>query len=357
MKTYIAILLSDQAIIKRFSRIFLTGVLLSFLFYPKAGAQELDVPYVSTPQTVVEKMLDVADVGPGDYVIDLGCGDGRIVVAAARRGAYGHGIDLDPKRIREARENARTAGVEGQVMFLKEDIFKTDFSRANVITMYLLSSINLKLRPKLLKKLEPGTKIVSHNFDMGDWEPDKHIRLDDREFLPGGQDLVAEPAEKDTQKFTTDNWVVEKPVDIDTQDFDLGDWMINEHIKLDELKIQLEPQAILEPIGLRNHDIYYWIIPARVEGKWQWEINGFKYTMKADQHFQKINLTLHTGNDSYRIERSELSGKRIGFTVVNPQNGNRYVYNGRVDGDEIMGKVQIHGNHSKTIKNWSAVKK
>jgi ribosomal protein L11 methylase PrmA len=134
--------------------------------YSCADAQELDVPYVSTPHSVVEEMLDVANVGTDDYVIDLGCGDGRIVIAAAERGAYGHGIDLDPERIREARKNAKAAGVQDKVMFLQEDLFKTDFSRANVITMYLLSSVNLKLRPILLERLEPGTKIVSHNFDM-----------------------------------------------------------------------------------------------------------------------------------------------------------------------------------------------
>lgn len=139
-------------------------------------AQELDVPYVPTPENVVEKMLDMADVGPGDYVIDLGSGDGRIVIAAAKRGAYGHGVDLNPKRIKEAKENARNAGVEDKVIFIQGNIFETDFSRASVVTMYLLNSVNIQLRPGLLKNLKPGSRLVSHDFDMGDWKSDQFTR-------------------------------------------------------------------------------------------------------------------------------------------------------------------------------------
>lgn len=144
---------------------------------PQLSAQNLDVPYVPTPQSVVEQMLDLTEVNSSDYVIDLGSGDGRIVIAAAKRGATGHGIDLDPQRIAEARKNASKSGVDNKVMFMEQDLFKTDFSRASVITMYLLPSINERLRPKLLEQLEPGTRIVSHSFDMGDWEPDKQITV------------------------------------------------------------------------------------------------------------------------------------------------------------------------------------
>ena len=141
-----------------------------------AKAQNLDVPFVPTSEKVVELMLDVVNVGPGDYVIDLGSGDGRIVIAAAKRGAVGHGIDIDPKRINEARNNAAKQGVDKNVLFKQEDLFKTDYSRASVVTMYLLNSVNLKLRPHLLKNLRPGTRIVSHDFDMDDWKPDKHMQ-------------------------------------------------------------------------------------------------------------------------------------------------------------------------------------
>jgi SAM-dependent methyltransferase len=157
--------------------LFTFPILVFFLFLiPETKAQHLDVPYVPTPENVVEQMLDVVNVGPGDYVIDLGSGDGRIVIAAAKRGAVGHGIDIDPKRIREANENRVNEGVEDRVMFMEGDLFEADFSRASVVTMYLLNSVNLKLRPYLLKNLRPGTRIVSHDFDMAEWEPDKQLK-------------------------------------------------------------------------------------------------------------------------------------------------------------------------------------
>lgn len=140
-------------------------------------AQKRDVPYVPTPQEVVEKMLDLANVGPGDYVVDLGSGDGRIVIAAAKRGAFAHGVDIDPQRIKEANENARAAGVEDRVVFVEGNIFETDFSMASVLTMYLLNSVNMKLRPKILESLKPGTRVVSHSFNMNEWEPDDQAKV------------------------------------------------------------------------------------------------------------------------------------------------------------------------------------
>jgi len=139
-------------------------------FVPPALAR--DVPFVPTPEPVVEKMLEVARVGPDDVVYDLGSGDGRIVIAAAKKhGARGVGIDIDPERIREARDNAKRAGVSNRVEFRQQDLFTADFREATVVTMYLLSTVNLRLRPKLLIELKPGTRIVSHAFDMGDWKP------------------------------------------------------------------------------------------------------------------------------------------------------------------------------------------
>ena len=131
-------------------------------------------PYVPTPPEVVDRMLALAKVGPRDVVYDLGCGDGRIVVAAAKKyGARGVGVDIDPQRISESIANARRAGVEKQVTFRVEDAMKTDVSDATVVTLYLLSFANVQLRPILLKQLEPGARIVSHNFGMGDWDPDQ----------------------------------------------------------------------------------------------------------------------------------------------------------------------------------------
>jgi methylase of polypeptide subunit release factors len=126
---------------------------------------------VPTPEPVVDEMLKMARVNPTDILYDLGSGDGRIVITAAKRyGARGVGIDIDPDRIREANENARAAGVSQRVQFIQGDIFTADFSEASVITMYLLQDVNMKLRPRLME-LRPGTRIVSHSFDLGDWKP------------------------------------------------------------------------------------------------------------------------------------------------------------------------------------------
>jgi SAM-dependent methyltransferase len=130
-----------------------------------------EVPFVVTPDNVTLAMLELANVGPKDYVIDLGSGDGRIAVAAGRIGARALGVDLDPNRIREAEANARRAGVTNRVTFRQQNLFETDLSEATVLTMYLLPSINLTLRPKILG-LRPGTRVVSHDFAMADWKPD-----------------------------------------------------------------------------------------------------------------------------------------------------------------------------------------
>jgi SAM-dependent methyltransferase len=143
--------------------------------------ESLDVPYVPTPQSVVNKMLDIAKVNDKDYLIDLGSGDGRILIAAAKRfGAKGMGVDIDAARIQEAKTNAINARVEDKVEFRKQDLFETDLRKATVLTMYLLPRVNLQLRPRILNELKPGTRVVSHNFDMGDWQPDQKIKVDGR---------------------------------------------------------------------------------------------------------------------------------------------------------------------------------
>lgn len=131
----------------------------------------LDVPYVATPHEVVARMLTMAGVNKNDFLYDLGSGDGRIVITAARDfGARGIGYDLNPKRIQESNENARKAGVENRVQFIQKDLFEADLKGATVVTLYLLPEVNLRLRPRLLSELRPGTRIVSHNYDMGDWK-------------------------------------------------------------------------------------------------------------------------------------------------------------------------------------------
>src|SRR6202011_3793527 len=141
---------------------------------------QVDVPYVPTTEEAVKAMLKLADVKKTDIVYDLGCGDGRIVIAAAKEyGAHGVGIDINPERIQEAEENAKKAGVEKLVRFEENDLFEADIHEATVVTLFLLNSVNLKLRPKLLRELKPGTRIVSNTFNMGDWKPDKQFTLDD----------------------------------------------------------------------------------------------------------------------------------------------------------------------------------
>lgn len=244
-------------------------------------AQDLDVPYVPTSEEVVDLMLDVVNAGPGDYLIDLGSGDGRIVIAAAKRGAVGHGIDINPKRIAEAKVNAVNAGVDNKVLFLEENIFTTDFSRASVVTMYLLNSVNLKLRPHLLEKLRPGTRIVSHDFDMDDWKPDRH--------------------EKEGYS-----------------------------------------------------DVFYWVVPAKVQGNWKWNTNGSSFTMAVTQKFQEIGINLLSGNTVMKTSDNVLSGERMSFVAQHPSNGYSYVYSGRIDGKRITGTVQIRNGNSSEVENWTA---
>jgi len=148
---------------------------------PAASAQterRPDVIFVPTRELVIDAMLKAAKVGPNDVVYDLGCGDGRIVVAAAKLGARAVGIDIDPQRIKEANENAARNGLTGKVEFRQGDLFEADIKDATVVTLYLLPSLNVKLLPRLKEQLRPGTRIVSHDFDMGDWAPEETIAVD-----------------------------------------------------------------------------------------------------------------------------------------------------------------------------------
>ena len=152
--------------------------LIVFLMVPFLSPAQ-DVIYVPTRDTVVDAMLKLAKVDSDDVVYDLGSGDGRIVIAAAKNyGARGVGIDIDPKRITESNENAAKAGVTNKVKFIEADLFESDFSEANVVTLYLLSKLNERLKPMLLQQLKPGTRIVSHAFDMGDWKPEQTQIID-----------------------------------------------------------------------------------------------------------------------------------------------------------------------------------
>ncbi|HEY3202876.1 MAG TPA: class I SAM-dependent methyltransferase [Thermoanaerobaculia bacterium] len=155
--------------------------------------KEPEVPYVATREDVMNEMLRLAAVTKTDIVYDLGCGDGRIVITAAKEfGARGVGIDIDPRRIAESNENARKAGVTDRVQFIEGDLFDADLREATVVTLYLLPSVNMRLRPKLFRELEAGTRVVSHNYDMGDWKPVTQTQIGDHKIYlwtvpPGGK--------------------------------------------------------------------------------------------------------------------------------------------------------------------------
>jgi SAM-dependent methyltransferase len=254
----------------------------------------LDVPYVPTPYEVVRKMLSLAEVGRDDILYDLGCGDGRIVVTAAKEYKIqkGVGVDIDPERIRESKENAREAGVTDRVTFLEKNLFEMDFSEASVLSMYLLPSVNLKLRPKILSDMEPGSRVVSHDFDMGDWKPDKKI-------------------------------------------------------------------------DMNEHTIYYWVVPANVNGNWHWNFSEGKtkqnYDMQLKQNFQNIRIAeLSENGDGKKILRDiRLTGDKLEFTVDDDVNGLKRPVNfvGTVKGNTITGTVSSNTFLSGTKKKWTAKRK
>ena len=204
-----------------------------------------DVPYVPTPEEVVDKMLELAKPKKGEVLYDLGCGDGRIVVTAAKKyGVKGVGVDIDPERIKESNANAKEAGVTDQVKFIKKDLFTMDFKDADIMAMYLLTSVNEKLKPKLLEQLRPGSRVVSHAFSMGDWEPDQEVTVD-----PGGQ------------------------------------------------------------------TVYFWIIPAKVEGSQTVKIDGKDATLDLKQKYQMVTGTATIDGKEAEITDGRLRGRELTFKV------------------------------------------
>ena len=208
---------------------------------PAFGAAEPErhVPFVPTPDDVAVRMLELAKVGPADHVMDLGSGDGRIVITAAKRfGASGTGFEIIPHLVRQSRERARREGVEGKVKFLEQDLFKADLDPATVITLYLFPDVNLKLRPSLLA-LKPGTRIVSHDFDMGDWKPDRTL-------------TIRGPGKK--------------------------------------------------PGSTRTRNLYLWVVPADVDALWCGEGNATGTRMTIAQQYQRGTATLSNVRGVYHFE-------------------------------------------------------
>ncbi len=284
---------------------------LFFILSSTAGQQQKkpEVPYVPTPDKVVVEMLKIAEVGKDDVLYDLGCGDGRIVIMAAKeRGCRGVGIDIDPLRIEESRENAINAGVTDRVEFLLMDLFEADISQATVVTLYLLSKVNLRLRPKLLRELKPGTRVVSHQFGMDTWESDKSTVIDGDHY---------------DYPYLYENFLVDYHWDV--------------------------------------HNVYLWVVPANVTGVWEWvmpDISGKKrYRLELDQMFQKVKGQAFEGSSSIPlyIKDGKITGDRLEFTLEGNLKGRpeKVHFEGTIKDHTMKGLVSTEG--SPTIKQkWRA---
>ena len=258
-----------------------------------------EVPYVPTPEEVVAEMLRMANVTQDDVLYDLGCGDGRIVITAAKElGCRGVGIDIDMTRIQESRVNASNAGVTDKVEFLHMDLFEADISQASVVTLYLLSRVNLRLRPKLIRELKPGTRVVSHDFSMGDWEPEKSIVIEDKvDYVPF----------HDT-RFVDDYW--------------------------------------------DKHTVYFWVIPANVSGTWKWTMptpTGNKsYSLAVDQKFQELEGEAFEDTHPvlFHPKNGKIIGDKLEFTLERKRGERSEIlhFTGIVKKDDVMGFIQVEGN-------------
>lgn len=262
-----------------------------------AAGEQPSVPYVPTPQAVVDRMLDMAKVTAQDYLIDLGSGDGRIVVTAAKKfGARGFGVDLNPVRISEANENARKMGVTDKVAFYQRNLFETDLTQATVITMYLLPRVNLELRPKLLE-LKPGTRLVSHDFDMGDWKADASVRMDAADKFSGAG----------------------------------GD-----------------------------SDVYFWVVPAKAGGSWrsQFPVSGKPqtYEFMFEQKYQVLGGSARVNGRPVKILDAKLRGAELTFSFTAEVNGApvKHEFSGSVDGDRIIGQAVLSGSRLTARVEWIA---
>jgi SAM-dependent methyltransferase len=248
-----------------------------------AGPGQSDVPYVPTPWVVVDAMLELAAIGPGDYVVDLGSGDGRLVIAASKRhGARGFGVDIDSGLVRTARQEAKRQGVADRVEFVEENLFVTQIGRATVMTLYLFPRVMMQLRPRFLGELKPGTRIVSHEFDFEDWRPDAQRTI-----------LVPD-----------------------------------------------------KPYGPPRSEIFLWIVPANAAGDWHWRSgDGGEVALTLAQAFQVLDGRPSVGGRPGRLEDGRMRGESIRFILRSEADGRAITqeYNGRVSGDTITGTVRQDG--------------
>jgi hypothetical protein len=262
------------------------GLLAAVLCAPLlAFAQAADVPYVPTPQNVVEAMLDIAKVGPDDFVIDLGSGDGRIVITAAKKyGARGFGVELDGALVSDARREAERQGVKDRAQFLAQNLFITDIDRATVLTMYLFPRLNIQLVPRIFAEAKPGTRVVSHEFDFGKWQPDRQV-------------TVPVPNKR---------------------------------------------------YGPPHSDVFLWIVPANAAGRWRWQFAAGApgvFEATVEQTFQVLQTAARLDGQPLRVASARINGPEVTLALVAQAKGasTRYELNGRVEGDTIRGKARVTG--------------
>ena len=267
-----------------------------------ADGRDPDVHFVATPQAVVLEMLKVAKVTSQDVVYDLGCGDGRTVITAAKLfGARGVGVDIDPERIKESTENAAKAGVTDRVRFVLGDLFTMDMSEATVVFLYLLPDLNEQLKPKLLRELKPGSRVISHEFDMGNWKPDDSGMVRNVEIYYSPKD----PSKKDTL-------------------------------------------------------FYYWVVPADASGSWRFSLPASRskrnYTLHVIQQYQEISGSVNAGGREVPIDDAGLTGDQLSFTLKEEIDGKKRVihFDGRVREDVIEGTAQVQSGTSAATRKWTA---
>ncbi len=254
------------------------------------------VPYVNTPMEIVERMLRMAEVGKGDYVIDLGSGDGRIVIEAAKRGARGLGVDLDPSLVNLATQNAQRQGVAERARFEVRDIFETDLAPASVVTMYLLPEFNRKLLPQLLR-LKPGTRIVSHDGGIGDWHADETLEMR----------------------------APEKPVGVG---------------------------------GLSRVEL--WIVPGDAAGAWSADLgaHGGVWRFSIGQRYQELDVRVAAEGRDLLVRNSRLRGEEIKLVVTGVVAGRawHHYFVGNVRGERIEGNVTVSDGNRQIVLPWQATR-
>lgn len=278
----------------KFLRMFAVLLLAALAWPGRAQDGEGDVVYVPTPQIVVDTMLSMAKIGPKDYLIDLGSGDGRIVITAATKfGISGLGVDLDRYLLRLANANAKKAGVADKAYFVEQNLFETDLSKATVISSYLLPELNLKLRSKIMA-LKPGTRLVAHDYHFGEWDPEEQ------------RDLIV-------------------------------------------------PEKKVGQPGVSY--VYLYVVPARVPGKWQSLVSiGGRETLlefNLQQEFQEVE-----GNVNIRDRKADLRGRLLGYQIRMVAGGRggiaRHEFTGQVDGDRIKGTLTVGEGVGRQRVAWAA---